>query len=228
MSLKPIVRPLDRRLGRGQVRGAFSAICLCLDPALAEHYSIRMDMIVNQDRALAGRLRLERETRGWSIADVADRSGVSKAMVRKVELGEASPTAALLVRLAGAFDLTLAGLLVRAEQSTGRLSRAAAQHIWTDPASGYVRRQILAIPDHPIELAEIKLPPRAEVTLPRSSYVFIRQAVWVQVGVLTIVEDGQRHVLKRGDCIAFGPPSDVSFANERDQPCHYIVALDRR
>src|SRR5580692_4759326 len=117
-----------------------------------------VDTIVDQDQALANRLQLERQSRGWSLAEVAKRSGISKAMVRKVELGEASPTAALLVRLAGAFDLTLAGLLVRVEGEGNRLSRAADQSVWIDPASGYVRRQILAIPEHPIELVEVEMP----------------------------------------------------------------------
>lgn len=187
-----------------------------------------MDTIVNMDRALADRLRLERQTRGWSLADMAERSGVSKAMVRKVELGDASPTASLLVRLAGAFNLTLARLLVRVEEQSGRLSRAADQPRWTDPASGYTRRQVLAIPDHPIELVEINLPARRHVMLPKSSYSFIRQAVWVQVGTLTITEGGERHKLRPGDCLAFGPPSDVTFTNATDKSCRYIVALVRR
>jgi transcriptional regulator with XRE-family HTH domain len=196
-------------------------------PALG-HYISQMDMKVDANRALADRLRLERAARGWSLAEVAERSGVSKAMIRKVELGAASPTAALLVRLAGAFDLTLAGLLLRAEGQGGRLSRAADQPLWTDPASGYVRRQILAIPDQPIELIEVELPARKEVALPRSSYALIRQAVWMQAGTLTLTEGGDRYQLQPGDCLAFGPPSDVTFANETDAPCRYVVALDRR
>jgi transcriptional regulator with XRE-family HTH domain len=187
-----------------------------------------MDTIVDQDQALANRLQLERQSRGWSLAEVAKRSGISKAMVRKVELGEASPTAALLVRLAGAFDLTLAGLLVRVEGEGNRLSRAADQSVWIDPASGYVRRQILAIPEHPIELVEVEMPARKEVVLPKSSYALIRQVVWLQAGALTITEGGVRHELQPGDCLAFGPPSDVRFANETDKPCRYVVALDRR
>jgi transcriptional regulator with XRE-family HTH domain len=187
-----------------------------------------MDMIVNEQLALANRLRMEREARGWSLADMASRSGVSKAMVRKVELGEASPTASLLVRLAGAFDLTMAGLLVRAEQHGDRLSRKADQALWTDPASGYVRRQVLAIPDHPVELVEVDLPGRSEVTLPASSYVFIRQAVLLLEGALTLTEGGERRQLRQGDCLAFGPPSDVTFANETDAPCRYLVVLNRR
>ncbi|MFZ3004737.1 MAG: helix-turn-helix transcriptional regulator, partial [Phenylobacterium sp.] len=60
---------------------------------------------------LANRLRLERDRRGWSLADLAERAGVSKATISKIERQEVSPTAVILVRLAGAFDLTLAGLL---------------------------------------------------------------------------------------------------------------------
>ena len=51
---------------------------------------------------LARRLRLEREARGWSLAELAARSGVSKAMISKIERDEVSPTAALLGRTSGA------------------------------------------------------------------------------------------------------------------------------
>ena len=56
---------------------------------------------------LAHRLKRERETRGLTIAALAGLSGVSKAMISKVERAEASPTADLLGRLSGAFGLTV-------------------------------------------------------------------------------------------------------------------------
>ena len=49
-----------------------------------------MSTIFDTDAALAARLRRERESRGWSLADLAARSGVSRAMVSKIERGEAS------------------------------------------------------------------------------------------------------------------------------------------
>src|ERR1700759_4558369 len=102
-----------------------------------------MDTIVDTAEAkLAPRIRLEREARGWSLADLAERSGVAKASISKIERGEMSPSAVLLLRLATAFDLTLAGLLLRAEGDKSRLSRAADQPVWRDPATGYVRKQI--------------------------------------------------------------------------------------
>ncbi|MBB3771840.1 transcriptional regulator with XRE-family HTH domain [Angulomicrobium tetraedrale] len=175
---------------------------------------------------LACRIRLEREARGWSLADLAARAGVSKAAISKIERAETSPSAATLVRLASAFDLSLAGLLLRTEGGE-RLARAADQPLWRDPASGYVRRQIFAQPDHPVELVEVVLPPGARVDLPAASYARLRQVLQVRQGELVLTEGSQRHELKAGDCLGFGPPADVIFANETDAPCRYLVALTR-
>jgi transcriptional regulator with XRE-family HTH domain len=176
---------------------------------------------------LAERLKLERESRGWSLADLAERSGVSRAAISKIERGDSSPTAGLLVRLADAFDLTLAGLLARAEDGGDRLSRLADQPLWRDPASGYLRRQVFERADHPVELARVELPPGAHVGFPAHTYRRIRQLVWLLEGELTIEEAGARRRLTPGDCLAFGPPADAAFINESDRPCAYVVALAR-
>jgi transcriptional regulator with XRE-family HTH domain len=176
---------------------------------------------------IARRLRLERDARGWSQADLADRSGVSKATISKIEREEASPTAAILARLAGAFDLTLAGLLVRAEREGERVSRLAGQPVWRDPETRYLRQQVFSRPDHPVEIVQIELPAGRRVVLPASSYAHIRQAVWVRAGELVIVEGGERHHLAAGDCLGFGPPSEVTLANQSAAPCAYVVVLAR-
>jgi transcriptional regulator with XRE-family HTH domain len=187
-----------------------------------------MDTLVDDlGRRLAHRLRLERDNRSWSLADLAERSGVSKATISKIERVEVSPTAVVLVRLASAFDLTLAGLMLRAEGQGERLSRAGEQPVWRDPETGYIRKQVFSRPDHPVEIIRVELPPRRRVTLPASSYVHIRQLVWVQTGSLAITEAGQRRVLGAGDCLGFGPPAETTFANETNAPCVYVVALAR-
>jgi transcriptional regulator with XRE-family HTH domain len=177
---------------------------------------------------IARRLRGERESRGWSLAELAARSGVSKAMISKIERDEASPTAAILGRLSGAFQLTLATLLARAESDEGRLVRAADQPRWRDPETRYVRRQIFARPQSPLELIEVELPAGKRVAFPAASYAFIRQLVWVTRGRLVIREGAERNELRTGDCYEFGAPADSSFANESKAPCHYLVALVRQ
>ena len=176
---------------------------------------------------IADRLRLEREARGWTLLDLAARSGVSRAMISKIERCEASPTATILVRLAGAFDLTLGGLIARAEGDAQRLVRAVDQAVWRDPASGYLRRQIFERTDHPIELVRVELPAGARVGMPAVSYARIRQVVWVLQGELVIEEAGTRHELKTGDCLGFGPPANTTFANETDTPTTYLVIVSR-
>src|ERR1700747_1623076 len=102
-----------------------------------------MDTLVdNLSQRLAQRIRLERDSRSWSLAELAERSGVSKATISKIERAAVSPTAVGLVRLASEFDLTLAGLMLRAKSERGRLSRAGEQPVWRDPETGYVRKQV--------------------------------------------------------------------------------------
>jgi len=187
-----------------------------------------MDSIVDDTGAcIARRMRLERDARGWSLADLGARANVSKAAISKIERQEMSPTAAMLVRLANAFGLTLAGLLLRAEAEGSRLTRQEHQPAWRDPETGYVRRQIFNRPDHPLELVRIELPPRQCVAFPASSYAHIRQVVWVLSGTLAIVEAGERHTLGAGDSLGFGPPCDVLLENPGEEPCSYLVALAR-
>lgn len=175
---------------------------------------------------IAQRVRLERDLRNWSLSELAERSSVSKAMISKIEREEVSPTAAILARLAAAFDMTLATLLLRAEGGP-RLSRAITQPVWRDPATGYVRKQVFSRPDHPLELVEVELPPGQKVSFPAWSYAHIRQIVWVRKGRLSLSEGNERHELRPGDCLGFGPPSAVTFANESEAPCSYVVALAR-
>jgi quercetin dioxygenase-like cupin family protein len=120
----------------------------------------------------------------------------------------------------------LAGLLLRAEE-TSRLFRFADQPQWTDPKTGYVRRQIFCNPSHPMEVVEVEMPPGKKASFPASSYVNLKHVVWVEEGELVLSEGGERHVLKTGDSLGFGPPSEVTYANESKKPCRYIVALTR-
>ena len=97
---------------------------------------------IDLTQAISARVKTEREARNWSLSELAERSGVSKAMISKIERGEASPTATVLGRLSGAFGLTLSTLLALAEQTGERLVRHADQSLWQDPETGYTRRRI--------------------------------------------------------------------------------------
>ena len=192
-------------------------------------YSVIVSIIVDDPTPrIAARIREEREARDWSLADLAERSGVSRAMISKIERSEASPTAALLGRLSGAFGLTLSSLLARAELHSGRVLRAREQPQWKDPETGYLRKHVSPATDLPIELIQVELPAGAEVTFPASSYVFLRHLIWVMKGRLTFVEGDIVHELNAGDCIALGSPAKCTYRSPGPKPCSYLVVVMRQ
>lgn len=180
---------------------------------------------------LAGLLRSARLDRGLSTAALAQRSGVSRATVVKLERAESQPSAGLLGRLCAPLGMTLSELFARAEDAGsrgGRLVRADEQPVWTDPATGYLRRTVSPLAGGPLELAEIELPARARVGYPAASYAGIHQQVWVLAGRLELHEGPEVHRLGPGDCLELGPALDCTFANPGPEPTRYLVAVTRR
>ena len=177
---------------------------------------------------IAARVRSEREARKWSLAELAKRSEVSKAMISKIERAESSPTTAVLGRLCGAFGLTLSTFLTRAESHTGRLIRASQQPSWSDPETGCLRTLISPSAGGPIEIVAVDLPAGAEVLFPASIYKVFHQLVLVLSGQLSLTEGESKHLLDVGDCLELGPPSHCTFLNNTEAPCRYLVAASRR
>ncbi|MET2826145.1 helix-turn-helix domain-containing protein [Mesorhizobium shangrilense] len=187
-----------------------------------------MDDIANDLSSTIGkRIHAERSMRDWSLAELADRSGVSKAMLSTIERGKTSPTAALLVRIASAFGMTLSTLIARAELQGGGLLRDGDQPTWRDPATGYVRRHLSPASDMPLELIRVQLPAGAKVNFPAASYAFIKQQIWMISGRLDFTEGDIVHRLQPGDCLALGAPSDCSFHASGPDAADYLVALVR-
>jgi len=179
-------------------------------------------------KRIASRVQTERLARNWSLAELASQSGVSKAMLSAIERGETSPTAVLLVRIATAFGMTLSTLVAQAEASGGNLARSDDQPVWTDPETGYVRRHLSPSTDMPLELVRVELPAGARVSLPASSFAFIRQQIWLIDGRLDFSEGAVVHHMQRGDCLALGAPSDCTFFAPGPEPALYLVAVLRR
>jgi ribosome-binding protein aMBF1 (putative translation factor) len=77
------------------------------------------------DPALASHLAALRTDRGWSLQDLAKRTGISRSTLSRSERGEVSPTAAVLTRLATAYERPLSGLLAEVEPQPRSLVRSA-------------------------------------------------------------------------------------------------------
>ena len=180
-------------------------------------------MTDNMNQRISARIRLERESRGWSLSELAERAGISRAMIHKIERGDSSPTATLLARLSGAFGISMSTLIARAEMQEGKLLRLANQPVWRDPQTHYLRRHVSPRSDMPIDLVQVELPAGSDVPMPASSYALARQLIWLQAGELVFLGGDTRHEMKAGDCLELGPPNDCRFINETDESCLYLV-----
>ncbi|EFJ0860538.1 helix-turn-helix transcriptional regulator, partial [Escherichia coli] len=89
------------------------------------------NQIVDSDIA---RLLLKlRKSRNLTVTELAQRSGVSQAMISKVERGTSSPSATILSRLANALNITLSKLFAELEmQQNSLVLLADQQQHWID------------------------------------------------------------------------------------------------
>ncbi|WP_294203186.1 helix-turn-helix transcriptional regulator [uncultured Sphingomonas sp.] len=67
----------------------------------------------NQHQTLAAHLKALRTDRNWSLQDLAEASGISRATLSRIENADVSPTAESLGRLASSFGLPLSQLFAR-------------------------------------------------------------------------------------------------------------------
>jgi transcriptional regulator with XRE-family HTH domain len=175
--------------------------------------------------AVGAAVREAREVAGLSVAALAERSGVSRAMIAKIEREEAQPTAALLGRLSGGLGLSLSALVARAESAEYPVTHAGDQPLWVDPATGYRRRALSPQPGGALELIEIELPAGAVVGYPPQAALTPHEQVWVLEGELRVRENDTQHELSTGDCLALTRGTAREYATDRG--CRYLVAQAR-
>jgi transcriptional regulator with XRE-family HTH domain len=176
---------------------------------------------------IATRVRELRERSGFSLDALAGRSHVSRSMISLIERGEASPTAVVLEKIATGLGVTLGKLFDDATAPARPVSTAADRTTWTDPDSGYVRRNISPgnFPS-PIRIVEVDFPAGARVayeTAARESAV--AQQIWVQDGAIEVTVGKTTHTLGKDDCLALQLDAPVTFRNRTRKPARYIVVL---
>lgn len=170
-------------------------------------------------------VKAARQQRGWSGAQLASASGVSRAMIDRIERGASSPTALVLGKLSAALGLTISSLLSRPVDGPAAVVRDGERATWTDPSTGYRRRQVVATPAFPVDVTEVVLPPGATVSYPAGSFSFTRHLIWVLDGTLTFREGDAVHELAAGDRLILGAAADCDYRNESDRDCRYCVLV---
>ena len=179
---------------------------------------------------IAHRVRTLRAQHGYSLDALAERSGVSRSNISLIERGQSSPTAAVLDKLATGLGVALAALFEpeaeAAAAAPSPLARVADQPLWTDPASGYVRRNVSPALRSPLQLVDVIFPAGQRVAYDTAAReVEIHQQVWMIDGQMELTVGGTAWRLHTGDCLAMRLDQPIVYHNPTRKPARYLVAL---
>jgi transcriptional regulator with XRE-family HTH domain len=178
------------------------------------------------DVRLGARLAELRAERGWSLGELAERSGISRSTLSRAERAEISPTAALLNRLCHVYGRTMSQLLSEVESEPALLVRAAEQPVWEDRSSGFVRRSVS--PPHAglrAELVEGRLTEGADIAYDRPPVPGLEQHIWVLEGALDVTVQEAEHHLDAGDCLRMRVWGPTRFRCAGPGAVRYVLAV---
>jgi transcriptional regulator with XRE-family HTH domain len=178
------------------------------------------------DARLAARLAKLRAEHGWSLEELAQRSGVSRSTLSRLERREISPTTAALSRLCTVYRRTMSQLLAEVEPEPPQLVTADRQPVWRDDAAGFFRRSVS--PPHPGmrgELVEAVLQPGADLSYDEPPIPGLEHHVLVLDGMLEVTVDGHRREVRAGDCLRFRLWGPDRFRCLGDKEVRYLIMI---
>ena len=175
--------------------------------------------------AIGVRVRQERQSRRWTLDQLADAAGVSRRMVVNVEQGAANPSVGTLLRISDALGVGLPALVERPQAKPVKVTRHGdGAVLWSGQAGG---RGVLVAGTEPpdvVELWDWTLGP-GDHHISEAHTPGTKELVQVQQGTVTVEVADQPVTLDAGDAVAF--PGDVphSYANPGTQPARFSLAV---
>ncbi len=178
------------------------------------------------DRRLADRLRGLRAQRGWSLDELAERSGISRATLSRLENAAVSATAAVLGKLCAVHGLTMSRLMYMVEQEFAALVRRAEQVEWTDRETGFTRR-IVSPPSDALngEALECRLEAGCHIAYDASPRPGMEHHLVMLKGRLAVTVEGVTHDIQTGDCLRYRLEGGSAFATPSGSAAHYLLFI---
>ncbi|MBO9436354.1 helix-turn-helix domain-containing protein [Ruegeria sp. R13_0] len=183
-------------------------------------------MLDSLSNRLAIRLKELRQSHGWSLDQLADNSGVSRATLSRMEKAGVSPTAETLGRLCAAYGLPMSRLLMMVEDSFDPKVPFERQPEWSDPETGFTRRSV-SPPSTGLsgEVLECHLPPDTVVRYETPPKPGQEHHLIVLDGSLTLTVDGTAHALGGGDCLRYHLSGPTRFETGASRGARYMLVL---
>jgi XRE family transcriptional regulator, regulator of sulfur utilization len=170
-------------------------------------------------------LRLLRTERGLSLADLAERSGVSRAMLNQIETGKSSPTIALGWKIANGLGVSFGALLGEAEPADFVVQRSGELSTFFSTGRALRSRALFPSGDpRAAELYELVLEPGAEERA-HSHAVGTREQIYLHEGQLVIETGGRSAELGAGDLIFFRADRPHRYLNPGRAPARFFLVM---
>jgi len=175
---------------------------------------------------IAVRLKDLRKDRGWSLAELAEMSGVSRASLSRLENAEGSPTTEVLSRLCAAYSLTLTRLMSMVEEGFKPLIPTDEQEMFEDKELGFVRRSISPpASDLAAEMLECRLEPGATIAYQTPPVRGLEHHLYLLEGGLTLTLEEQEYILTAGDCFRYHLRGANRFQADETAGARYVLTL---
>lgn len=174
-------------------------------------------------------LRRLRMRRGLSLEKLSQRSGVSRAMLGQIELGQSAPTINVLWKIARALDVTFATLIQAREAGGTTLLRKANAKVLTSHGGTFSSRALFPF-DGPrrAEFYELRLAAKATEAADAHAPGTVENLVVAEGQLELVVErpggHSETHRLEAGDAIVFEADVPHSYINVGGKECvMYLV-----
>ena len=173
---------------------------------------------------VGGNLRRLRTKRGLSLERLSQLSGVSRAMLGQIELGQSAPTINVLWKIARALEVTFSALISSRAQSGALVLRQTESKLLTSKDRSFSSRALFPF-DEPrrVEFYELRLTAggveEADAHAPGTSENLV-----VTQGQVEIEVGGEVHRLDTGDSILFEADAPHAYRNAgKGEAVMYLV-----
>ena len=176
---------------------------------------------------MGSRVRELRREKGLTLNELAEASGVSRAMISKVERGEKNPTLVVAAGISEGLGVTLSQLVGIEERREVVVVPRNRRMVMRDSETGF-ERQLLSptFGNRAVEFIKNVIPEGSTSGEFPPHKRGVQEYVVVEKGRMKAILDGEEHVLEEGDAVYFEADVAHRFDNAGSGECSYYLVID--
>ena len=175
---------------------------------------------------LGVRVKDLRTERGFTLDALAGRSGVSRAMISKLERGEKNPTLVIAARLAEGLGVSLSRLAGVEERREVVLVPKERRMVLKDPETGFERQSLSpTFAGRGVEFLRNVVPEGSTSGNFPAHRKGVEEHIVVEKGELKATLGGEEYLLRVGDALYFEADVPHRFDNAGRGECTYYLVI---